>query len=107
MASRLGVIAEDATDAAVIKVLARHIAGWPVPVHARHDNGCGAMDRKGAVWLEELVDRGATHVIILRDLDRNPENGNLNDEAALRGAWLQKVDALRVPRLICIPVEEL
>lgn len=50
---------------------------------------------------------GCVAAIIVHDLDRNPANNTLNDEAKLRSA----LEAIEVPRglerIVCIPVEEL
>jgi hypothetical protein len=109
----LGVLAEDDNDCEVIKVLVRRIfeargvtpGAWRMK--KRHDKGCANLRRKTERWLVDLVKEGCTAAVVLHDLDLNPQNGSLNDEAALR----HKLEAIPVPRgferLICIPVEEI
>lgn len=109
----LGVLAEDDNDCEVIKVLVRRIfeargvkpGAWRLK--KRHDKGCANLRRKTERWLVDLVKEGCTAAVVLHDLDLNPQNGSLNDEAALR----HKLEAIPVPcgfeRLICIPVEEI
>ena len=50
----------------------------------RHDKGCANLRRKTERWLVDLVKEGCTAAVVLHDLDLNPQNGSLNDEAALR-----------------------
>jgi len=108
----LGVLAEDDNDCEVIKVLIRRIfedvrvkpGAWRVK--KRHDKGCANLRRKTERWLVDLVKEGCTAAVVIHDLDLNPCNGTLNDEAHLR----RTLEAIPVPRgferLICIPVEE-
>ncbi len=108
-----GVLAEDDNDCKVIRVVVRRIfekcgvdqGRWRL--HARAGKGCAKLRRKTAGWLVELADKGCTAAIIVHDLDRNPFNGSLNDEAVLE----RELSAIPVPRglkrLICIPVEEI
>ena len=108
----LGVLAEDDNDCEVIRVLVRRIfeargvkpGAWCLK--KRHDKGCANLRRKTERWLVDLVKEGCTAAVVIHDLDLNPCNGTLNDEAHLR----RTLEAILVPRgferLICIPVEE-
>lgn len=111
MSLRIGVLTEDETDSAAVGVLIRRIAkessALSVGVTPRHGKGCSHLRRKAEANLKDLARQGCAGVVLLHDLDRNPSNGELNDERELRG----RLDALAVPsglqRLVCIPVEEL
>lgn len=102
-----GVIGEDETDCAAIRVLIKRMVGEKTRVERRYGNGCAEIYRKASAWMHELAKAGCTHVIVLHDLDRDPRNGQLKDERALR----TRLEALAVPRgiarLVCIPIEEL
>jgi hypothetical protein len=108
----IGVLAEDATDCAAIATLIRRIAPEASIGIERYagkgGKGCSHLRRKAEARLKDAARRGCAAAIVLHDLDRNPSNGELNDEGALRQ---QKLEALAVPaglqRLVCIPVEEL
>ncbi len=109
----LGVLAEDDNDCKTIRVLVRRIfeergiapGAWKL--HPRAAQGCAKLRHKTEPWLAELAERGCTAAILLHDLDRNPLNGDLNDEPSLR----RDLSAIPVPkglqRLVCIPVEEI
>jgi len=106
-----GILAEDDTDCAAVGVLVRRSAleVSPAPIGLRRysGSGCGKLRRKAEPQMRAMARDGCAAVILVHDLDRNPENGQLNDEAMLRS----QLAALAVPsgleRLICIPVEEL
>ena len=103
---RIGVIAEDETDGQTLRVLLQKLRGEATRVLIRADGGCGAIGRKGARWVDDLVRGGCSAVIIVRDLDREP-TGQLRDKAALR-ARLEQIPAPKgTARHVCIPVEEL
>lgn len=109
----IGVLAEDDNDCEVIRVLIRRIfeargvksGAWSL--QKRAGKGCSKLKRKSARWLVELAGTGCTAAVIVHDLDRNPDNGSLNDEAVLA----RELAAIPVPRglarLVCIPVEEI
>jgi hypothetical protein len=108
----LGVLAEDDNDCEVIRVLIRRIfeargvrsGAWRL--QKRAGKGCSKLKRKTARWLVELAEAGCTAAIIIDDLDRNPLNGSLNDEAALARELAAIPVPHGLPRLVCIPVEE-
>lgn len=109
----LGVLAESGNDCEVIDVLIRRIfeshgikrGMWRV--EARKGEGCSNLKRKARRWFIELAEVGCAAVVLVHDLDRNPANGSLNDEAMLT----RELAAIPVPhglhRLVCIPVEEI
>lgn len=104
MTRRLGVIAEDMTDAETIQVLARRLVSPELPVELRASKTCTKLATKARVYAAELELKGCDRVVLIHDLDRT-ETGRLNDEAALRRrleGWQG-----RRPSLLCVPIEEL
>ncbi|WP_437951844.1 DUF4276 family protein [Sorangium sp. So ce296] len=105
----IGVLGEDDTDCRTVKVLIRRIVSEQVDVRVRAPSkgGCAALRRSARGFMAELRDKGCGAIVLVHDLDRNPANGQLNDEAGLRAG----LESISVPsgvlRLICIPVEEL
>lgn len=111
MSLRIGVLTEDETDSAALGVLIRRIAketsNLSVGIDPRHGRGCSHLRRKAESNLKELARQGCAGVVLLHDLDRNPSNGELNDERELR-CRLEEIEVPRgLQRLVCIPVEEL
>ena len=120
----IGLIVEDKSDADAVTVLIHRILlakslGWdkekgPYPgrrkpggVKYRSGKGCSGIDQKGGAWMHDLATRGATHVILVRDCDRNPANGALNCHVGIRSHLKKQCVPKGVERLICIPVEEI
>ncbi len=109
----LGVLAESDNDCKVIDVVVRRIfeargvksGAWRL--RTRAGNGCATLRRRTERWLVDLAKEGCTAAVVVHDLDRDPSNGSLNDEARLA----RELAAIPVPRelgvLICIPVEEI
>lgn len=106
MTTRVGVITEDPTDGDTITVLIQRLKPG-LGVKKRGQRGCSMLEKKAHAWMQDLARQGCTHVILLRDLDRNPANGNLNDEHAVRSRLERHAIPRGVERLICIPIEEL
>ena len=108
---RIGILGEDKTDCTALAVLLRRIASASskesIGITRYYGEGCSHLRRKAAAHLREAEREGCTGAVLLHDLDRNPANGELNDEGALRRE-LEAIDVPSgLPRLICIPVEEL
>lgn len=111
---RIGVLTEDRTDAETIEVLIRRIATargaapGAIGLKARCGGGCAQLRSKARVWIDQLVDLDECSALVLvHDLDRNPQNGQLRDEPQLRRTLAEIPIPAAVPRHICIPVEEL
>lgn len=110
-AIRIGVLAEDRTDCATLGVLIRRIVeqagGNTVKISRYFTGGCSHLRRKAKTGMAGFAEEGCSAVVLLHDLDRNPHNGELNDESVLRG----KLKTIPVPSgvelLVCIPVEEI
>lgn len=105
----IGIIGEDDTDVRTVKVLLRRILPDSIGIRTRAPatGGCARMRRCAAMFMRELVNGGCNALVIVHDLDLNPENNQLNSIEALR----QQLNKIPYPqnaeRLICIPVEEL
>lgn len=103
----IGVIAEDRTDLDTMRVIIQRILGPNTGVKGKPGGGCARARRKAGAWLTIMANKGIRRVVILHDLDRNPNNGALNCHSSLR----RTLERIRVPpninRYICIPVEEL
>lgn len=67
----------------------------------------GILAEDATDCMKLLAREGCAAVIVVHDLDRNPHNGELNDEPALRRALEEIEVPSTLTRLICIPVEEL
>jgi Domain of unknown function (DUF4276) len=105
---RIAVIAEDDTDCDAIKNIIRRVLDENVSTKKWASNGCSTLRRKLSAKLSSLSDDGCNAFIVIHDLDRNPENGMLNDEAQLRRVLEKSAsDINRSARHICIPIEEL
>lgn len=104
---RIGVITEDKTDADTLRVFIQRLRGGEVSVKARFGRGCGEILRKGERYMHELVHDGCRRLILVRDLDRDARNGQLNNA----DVWRRELEEIPVPagalRHICIPIEEL
>jgi hypothetical protein len=102
-----GVLAEDDTDVAVIRVVVQRLVGRHVAVKGRAGSGCANLRRKAARWMAELADGGICDIILLHDLDRDPWTNALRSESELRRRLSEMPVPPSVERLICIPVEEI
>ncbi len=108
---RFGLLAEDETDCRTVEVLVRRIAlevtSTTIGIDRHSTGGCAELRKKAKARMQQMADDGCAAAIVVHDLDRDPSNDGLNDEAALR----RRLEAIEVPsglpRLICIPVEEL
>ncbi len=106
--AKFGVLAEDPTDREVLSVLIRRIVpGAPPGVTTRGGGGCSKLKRKAKAWLAELASAGCTALIVVHDLDRDPDSNTLRNEAKLRSELSAIESPQGIPRLVCIPVEEI
>ena len=105
---KIALIAEDETDCAAIRKIVHRVLGTEVATKKWASNGCSALKKKLTAKLKVLSSQGCNIFIVVHDLDRNPQNGSLNDEKALRS----KLEVLSSEvkghnKHICIPIEEL
>jgi len=70
----IGIIAEDASDVAVIKELTASLLGQYC-VGFKHfvAEGCGKLRRKCGAWARILVHKGCSRIVVVHDLDENVE----------------------------------
>jgi hypothetical protein len=109
--ARFGIITEDKTDADAVSILIRRIVraanAAPPGIKPYWANGCARLRQKAKSKMVDMIESGYKAVVIIHDLDRNPENGQLNDES-VRRCELEEIPVPRgLLRHICIPVEEL
>jgi len=97
---RIGIIAEDKSDVAVIKILVERLRGAPISVNDFVGNGCGKIVKQSAVWSKELARIGCKYLLVVHDLDRN-------DHVELVTKLRQAILGCSIQNLIVIPVEEL
>jgi Domain of unknown function (DUF4276) len=105
---RIALIAEDETDCAAVREIVHRVLGREIAIEKWASKGCSILERKLSAKLKLFVLNGCNAFIVVRDLDRNPQNNALNDEAKSRKKLEESASI--VPsnrRLICIPVEEL
>jgi len=107
----IGVLAEDQTDCDALVILVRRIAKQAkvptirVPSYA--SRGCAKLRAKAESQMKLMLDDGCSAVVLVHDLDRNPNNQQLNDAGKLRRELEQLTDSIGSRRHICIPIEEL
>lgn len=104
----IGLIGEDETDCNTVRKIVHRVLGQNVGTKKWASKGSGILKRKLKSQLNNLSRKGCNAFIIIHDLDRNPLNNSLNDEAKLR----QTLEGLssnfsESTKHICIPIEEL
>lgn len=112
MSTCFGVVGEDPNDCSAIGVLVKRIAkgdhGATVGIKPRKCKGASHLERKikpHLLYFSEVCQAA----IVVRDLDLDPNNHELNDHAKLH----RKLTACAshcpssFPRHICIPIEEI
>lgn len=106
---KIGLIGEHDTDCrAVSEIIYRSKLGNNTTIRPWGAKESGNLRKELVMRITALLDEGCNAFIIVHDLDRNTENGSLNDEAILR-TDLEKLMAKfdKIERHICIPIEEL
>jgi hypothetical protein len=105
----IGIMGEHDTDCRTLAVLLRRMIPREVGIEKRAPakGGCAALRRAAGGFMKDLLRAGCSAVALVHDLDRNPNNGELNSETTLR----TQLEAITIPsglhRHVCIPVEEL
>jgi hypothetical protein len=105
---KIALIAEDNTDCEAIRKIVHRVLSPNVTTQKWASKGCSTLRRKLTAQMKELSRQGCNIFIIVHDLDRNPQNGSLNKEPALRSkleALSSEIESLK--KHICIPIEEL
>jgi Domain of unknown function (DUF4276) len=104
----IALIAEDDTDCKAVRKIIHRVLGNDIGTKNWASKGCSTLKRKLPSKLKAMSNDGCTAFIIIHDLDRSPQNGNLNDEAELRQVLEKASSELSsVKKHICIPAEEL
>jgi hypothetical protein len=104
----IGVIAEDKTDCEAIREIVHRVLGEKTQTKKWASKGCHHLRRKLSAQMMALSNEGCNAFIIVHDLDRNPANGSLNDEAKLRTNLEKSITNFgKIEKHICIPIEEL
>jgi len=104
----IALIAEDATDCNTVRKIIHRVLGTQVSTKLWASKGCSTLKGKLSAKLALLSKEGCNAFVIIHDLDRNPQNNSLNDEAKLRNrleAITYEIQAIN--KHICIPIEEL
>ena len=104
----IGIIAEDDTDCDTVREIIHRVIGSNIGTKKWASKGCGTLKRKLKAHLQEMSNVGCNAVIIIHDLDRNPQNDSLNNEVELFKT-LEKLasNVKSIHNHICIPIEEL
>lgn len=104
----IAVVAEDETDCQALRKIIHRVLGEHVGVKKWSSKGCSHLRRKLPARLNSMSRKGCNAFIVVHDLDRNPENGALNNELELRKKLNSLVEKFPAPAThLCIPVEEL
>jgi hypothetical protein len=105
---KIALIAEDDTDCDAIRIIVHRVLGVDVTTKKWASKGCSTLKKKLTSKLEVLSNEGCSIFIIVHDLDRNPQNGSLNDEQVLRSKLESLSSGIEsFNKHICIPIEEL
>ena len=105
---KIALIAEDNTDCEAIRIIVHRVLGAEVTTKKWASKGCSSLTKKLRAKLKLLSTEGCNIFIVVHDLDRNPQNGSLNKEQALRSKLEElssEIESLK--KHICIPIEEL
>lgn len=104
----IALIAEDDTDCDTVRKIVHRVLGTNTKTKLWASKGCSTLKRKLSAKLKAMFNDGCNAFIIIHDLDRNPQNNSLNDEAKLRKTLEIAVSQVQgVNKHICIPIEEL
>ncbi len=80
----IAIIAEDQTDCNTVRTIIHRVLGKNTGTKLWASKGCSTLKRKLSAKLTAMSNEGCNVCIIMHDLDRNPQNNSLNDEAKLR-----------------------
>lgn len=102
MSKKIGVIAEDASDIAVInEIFEKYMDCSTFSIKKFIGHGCGKLRNKCGAWAKMLSKSGCEHILVFHDLDRNIE-------VELRDNLSKKIRKDEYPHsIIVIPIYEL
>ena len=105
---KIALIAEDNTDCEAIRKIVHRVLSPNVTTQKWASKGCSSLKKKLTAKLKLLSSEGCNIFIVVHDLDRNPQNGSLNYEPALRSKLeILSSEVKSHNKHICIPIEEL
>lgn len=96
---KIGIIAEDDSDVAVIKELTLSMLR-PKQVGFRRfvGDGCGKLRRKCGAWAKILVKQGCPCIVVVHDLDINEEQQLRNDLSEQIAPAKAKLTVVLIPK---------
>lgn len=101
-----GILAEDISDAETLEVIIKRVGGNVAPVRVKKHNahGGGNLFRKGARYLQNFRNLGATHFIVCHDADGGNEKAK-----QIRDKIMRMVVKPAACERVCvvIPIQEL
>lgn len=101
MSVKYGLIAEDASDIEVIKMLAKKISGKNISSSYFVGKGCGPIKKKAVGWCKAFETKGCKHILLVHDRDRN-------DAKKLMKQLTEVLEvAPQASKVVVIPNEEL
>jgi len=104
----IAIIAEDDTDCDMVRKITHRVLGMNTRTKLWASKGCSTLKKKLSAKLTAMSNEGCNAFIIVHDLDRNPQNNSLNDEAKLREILEAETSKFKgIDKHICIPIEEL
>jgi len=106
---KIGLIGEHDTDCeAVSEIIYRSKLGYNTKIKPWGAKGSGNLKKELVRRIITLSSEGCNVFIIVHDLDRNPQNGSLNDEKELQTTLENLISQFKnLEKYICIPIEEL
>lgn len=101
MTIRLGIIAEDDSDADVAEILIRKLSKKCFSTKRVRAGGCGMIRKNALRWALNLQKSGCNRLLVLHDLDTK-------EESALRSELEEKLNGCIIKsRAVVIPVREM
>jgi hypothetical protein len=107
---KIGLIVEDDTDYEAVREIVHRVLGEDTTLKkwSPSSGGCSMLRKKLPATINTLLRKGCNSFIIIHDLDRNPANGSLKEEAKLRTNLEKSIAKFdKIKKHICIPIEEL
>ena len=101
MPTKYGLIAEDASDIAVIKRLAMKLSGRSISESHFVGKGCGPIKKKAKGWCKAFASKGCSQILLVHDRDRH-------DSDVLKAELLAVLElAPQARKVVVVPTEEL
>jgi hypothetical protein len=99
---KLGIIAEDYSDVAILKHLTtKLLRSKKVGFKQFVGHGCGKLRRKCRAWADNLIRQGCSWIVVAHDLDQN-------NETLLRTQLENEIACVaETDRIVLIPIREI